>query len=48
MAALRGEREVACSGEDGREAVRLVLRAYESAALGRPVALADGVPAATP
>jgi predicted dehydrogenase len=48
MAAVRGEREVACSGEDGREAVRLVLRAYDSAALGRPVTLADGVPAATP
>jgi len=43
MAALRGERAVACSGEDGREAVRLVLRAYESAALGRPLAVTEGV-----
>jgi predicted dehydrogenase len=35
--ALRGEREVACSGEDGREAVRLVLASYESAARRAPV-----------
>jgi len=37
LAAVRGERDVACSGEDGREAVRLVLASYASAASGRPV-----------
>jgi hypothetical protein len=35
--AVRGEREVACTGEDGREAVRLVLASYESAERGQPV-----------
>ncbi len=35
--AVRGERPVACSGEDGREAVRLVLASYESAAQRVPV-----------
>ena len=43
VAAIRGEREVICSGEDGREAVRLVLASYESAASGRPVSL-QGAP----
>ena len=37
LAAVRGEREVACTGEDGREAVRLVLASYASAETGRPV-----------
>jgi len=37
LAAVRGEREVACTGEDGREAVRLVLASYASAESGRPV-----------
>jgi hypothetical protein len=32
--AVRGEREVACTGEDGREAVRLILASYESASAG--------------
>ena len=39
LAAVRGEREVACSGEDGREAVRLVLASYASAESGRPVSV---------
>jgi len=43
--AVRGEREVACSGEDGREAVRLVLASYESAARRAPVRVqGDAVP----
>jgi len=37
LEAVRGERAVACSGEDGREAVRLVLAGYESAERGQPV-----------
>jgi predicted dehydrogenase len=41
VAAVRGERPVACSGEDGRAAVRLALASYESAAAGAPVATAD-------
>jgi predicted dehydrogenase len=40
VAAVRGERPVACTGEDGREAVRLALASYESAASGLPVAIA--------
>lgn len=32
LAAIEGKREVVCTGEDGREAVRLVLASYESAA----------------
>ncbi len=39
LAAIRGERDVICSGADGVEAVRLVLGAYDSAASGMPVAL---------
>jgi predicted dehydrogenase len=35
--AVRGEREVICTGEDGREAVRLILASYESAERGLPV-----------
>ncbi len=38
--AVHGERPVICSGEDGREAVRLALASYESAASGAPVTLA--------
>lgn len=37
--AVRGEREVVCSGEDGLEAVRLVLASYESARQRLPVIL---------
>ncbi len=39
--AVRGEAPVVCSGEDGREAVRLILAAYASAADGTPVRLRD-------
>ncbi len=39
--AIRGEGPVVCSGEDGREAVRLILASYESAALGTPVRVAQ-------
>lgn len=39
LAAIRGERGVICTGEDGREAVRLILASYESARKGRPVVL---------
>jgi predicted dehydrogenase len=39
IAAIRGERDVICTGEDGREAVRLVHAGYQSAAEGRPVRL---------
>lgn len=35
--AIKGEREVLCSGLDGLEAVRLILNAYESAESGMPV-----------
>jgi predicted dehydrogenase len=37
VAAVRGEGPVACSGEDGREAVRLALASYQSASSGLPV-----------
>jgi predicted dehydrogenase len=37
LASIRGETPVICTGEDGLEAVRLVLAAYRSAATGRPV-----------
>lgn len=40
VAAIRGERPVPCTGEDGRAAVRLALASYESAASGMPVTLA--------
>lgn len=42
VAAVRGEGPVPCSGTDGREAVRLILAAYESAERGTPVILAPG------
>jgi predicted dehydrogenase len=39
--AVRGTRPVECTGEDGRDAVRLALASYQSAALGRPVVIGD-------
>ena len=39
LGAVRGEHPVICTGADGKEAVRLVLTSYESAAAGLPVAL---------
>ncbi len=41
LAAIRGERPVVCSGEDGLEAVRLVFAAYESAERNAPIRVAD-------
>lgn len=41
VAAVRGERPVLCTGEDGREAVHLAIASYQSAATGLPVAIAD-------
>jgi predicted dehydrogenase len=38
LEAIHGEREVVCTGEDGLEAVRLILAAYESARERKPVA----------
>lgn len=37
LAAVRGERAVLCSGDDGLEAVRLILASYESAERNQPV-----------
>lgn len=39
LAAVRGDGPVVCTGEDGREAVRLILTAYDSAARRLPVAM---------
>jgi predicted dehydrogenase len=39
LAAIRGQQAVICSGEDGLEAVRLVMAGYESARLRHPVSL---------
>lgn len=39
LAAIRHEAPVACTGEDGREAVRLALLSYQSADLARPLAV---------
>lgn len=41
VSAVRGDGPVVCSGEDGREAVRLILGAYASAEAGVPVSLND-------
>ncbi len=41
VAAVRGEAPVACSGEDGREAVRIILASYASSERNLPVTLAD-------
>ena len=38
---IRGEREPICTGEDGLEAVRLVLAAYESAERNAPLRVAE-------
>ena len=40
LAAIRGEREVICTGKDGLEAVRLVLASYESSQTGQAHTLA--------
>ncbi len=37
LAAIRGEREVICKGEDGMQAVKLVLASYESAKQNKPI-----------
>lgn len=42
--AVRGATPVICRGEDGLEAVRLILTAYESARLNAPVTLPESVP----
>jgi predicted dehydrogenase len=41
VAAVHGVGPVVCTGEDGREAVRLILASYESAAKGLPVRVAQ-------
>ena len=49
LAAIRGERDVVCTGEDGLEAVRLVLAGYESARQNAPVSLqSERVPETLP
>ena len=45
LAAIRGERDVVCTGEDGLEAVRLVLAGYESARLNKAVPVGEVVAA---
>jgi predicted dehydrogenase len=40
LGAIAGERDVVCTGVDGREAVRLVLASYESAERAMPVTIA--------
>ncbi|WP_027483367.1 Gfo/Idh/MocA family protein [Deinococcus pimensis] len=41
LEAVRGERRVICSGEDGLEAVRLILASYRSARERRPVEVSE-------
>ncbi len=41
LSAIGGTGPVVCTGEDGLEAVRLVLASYESAGLNRPVAISS-------
>ena len=41
VAAVQGEGEVVCTGQDGLEAVRIVLAAYDSASRNAPVRLGD-------
>ncbi len=41
LAAVRGEQPVLCSGEDGLEAMRLILAAYESAERNVPVLVSE-------
>jgi predicted dehydrogenase len=41
LASIRGERPVICTGQDGLEAVRLVLACYDSALRNVPVAIAE-------
>ncbi|MFC4455469.1 Gfo/Idh/MocA family oxidoreductase [Deinococcus sonorensis] len=41
LEAVRGERPVICSGQDGLEAVRLIVASYQSAREGRSVALSE-------